>query len=177
MKDATLHSIEFLALVYSERRAILSGFLHALERELAGLKKRHQKQLQIEVRATAEAKAKLHAAIESAPGLFERPKTRVLHGIKVGYRKGPGGLDWEDDDRVVERLKEQFGKKAVDYLIVKEKPSAEALEDLDAAVLKKLGVTVEDTGEQVVVKAVETDLERLVKTLLKGAGDDAEGAA
>ena len=44
--------------------------------------------------------------------------------------------------------------------------------ELEAGDLRKLGVTVEESGEQVVVKPVETALEKLVKALLKDAQED-----
>ncbi len=170
----TLSDIEALALAYRERRNVLLGTLSQLDADIAALKRKHLKGLTRCVKLAAETEAALRAAIERAPELFERPKTVVFHGIKVGYRKGPGALDWEDDGDLVRKIEKYFGEEAEAYLIVKKKPSAEALEDLDAATLKRLGVEVGDDKDEVVVKPVETDVERLVKALLKGAKDELE---
>ena len=71
-------------------------------------------------------------------------------------------------------IKRRFPDHADTLIITTEVPSATGLQDLDAAELRKLGVTVEEAGEQVVVKPVETDVEKLVKLLLKGAMDDSD---
>ena len=41
----------------------------------------------------------LRALIEESPELFEKPRSVVLHGIKLGYQKGKGGIVWDDADR------------------------------------------------------------------------------
>jgi hypothetical protein len=176
MSEVTLGTIEAKAKAYADRRGMLRDCLQQVERELAAIKKRHMKELKRHIALTADCETALRAAIQSAPDLFARPKTQILHGIKVGFRKGPGGLDWEDDDDLVRRIEKLFpdDDEAERYLIVKKKPSAEALEDLDAAQLKRLGVAVIDVGDEVVIKPVETDIEKLVKALLKGAIDEAD---
>lgn len=175
----TLLDIDTLAKAYADRRALLAERLTELDRDLAAVKRKHMKELKRHVALTAECQTDLANAIDGAPELFEKPKTRILHGIKVGFRKGPGGLDWDDDDDLVRKIERMFPEdsEAERYLIVKKKPSADALEDLDAATLKRLGIVVEDTGDVVVVKAVESDVEKLVKALLKGAMDETDDAA
>jgi hypothetical protein len=170
----TLEAIDGLALAYSDRRAVLLGLLHGLDRELAALKKKHLPALKRQVAAAAECEHELRAAIEAAPELFDKPKTQVLHGIKVGYRKGKGTIEWEDDAALVALIKKKFPDHVGELIITTEVPSATGLQDLDAAELRKLGVTIAEAGEQVVVKAVETDLEKLVKALLKDAREEAE---
>lgn len=175
----TLLEIESLAKAYAERRALLAGRLTALEHALAVVKRQHLKDVKRQVALTAECELVLRNAIAGSPDLFEKPKTQLLHGIKVGYRKGVGGLDWEDDADVVTKIEKYFddAEEAARYLIVKKKPSADALEGLDASTLKKFGIVVVETGEQVVVKAVESDVERLVKLLLRDALADTDDAA
>jgi hypothetical protein len=170
----TLADIEGLAKSYADRRALLAGRLTALERDLNAIKSKHMRELKRHVALTAECHTELVNAIDASPELFDKPKTRILHGIKVGFRKGPGGMDWEDDEDLVRKIEKMFpdDDEAERYLIIKKKPSADALEDLDAGQLKRLGVLVVGVGEQVVVKAVESDVEKLVKALLKGATDD-----
>lgn len=175
----TLLDIDTLAKAYADRRALLADRLTELDRDLAAVKRKHMKELKRHVALTSETALDLHNAIDGSRDLFVKPKTQILHGIKVGLRKGVGGLDWEDDEDVVAKIEKQFKDpdEAARYLIIKKKPSAEALEDLDGVTLKKFGIVVVETGEQVVVKAVESDVEKLVKALLKDALDDADDAA
>ena len=172
----TLLDIDTLAKAYADRRALLADRLTALDRDLAAVKRKHMRELKRHVALTAETALDLHNAIAGSRDLFLKSKTQILHGIKVGLRKGVGGLDWEDDADVVAKIERQFKDpdEAARYLIIKKKPSADALEDLDAGTLKKFGIVVVETGEQVVLKAVESNVEKLVKALLKGAMDDAE---
>lgn len=170
----TLLDIETLAKAYADRRALLADRLTALERDLNAIKSKHMKELKRHVALTAECHTELASAIDFSPELFDKPKTRILHGIKVGFRKGKGKIEWEDDAQLVALIKKKFPDFVDDLIITTEVPSATGLQELDAAELRKLGVTVEEAGEQVVVKAIESDVEKLVKALLKGAIDDEE---
>lgn len=170
----TMEQIETLCADFATRRDSLHQRLTILEGELQTVKRRHLKELKRCTALAAASESTLRAAIEQGPDLFDKPKTQIFHGIKVGYRKGSGALDWEDDEELVRKIEKLFGDHAEDYLIVKKKPSAESLETCDAATLKRLGVCVSDDGEQVVIKPVETAVEKLVKALLKDAREEAE---
>lgn len=174
MSEITLEAIEAKAKAYADRREMLGDYLAMIDRELSAIKKKHLKELKRRVAVAAEYETELRAAIESAPDLFEKPKTQIFHGIKVGYRKGKGKIEWEDDATLVALIKKKFPDDVAHLIITTEVPSKKGLEDLDAAELRKLGVTVEETGEQVVLKPVESDIEKLVKALLKGAMEEAE---
>ncbi|MCS6302334.1 MAG: hypothetical protein H8K07_01510 [Nitrospira sp.] len=169
----TLEQIERLCADYGKRRDALHDRLIILEGELTTIKNRHLKEIKRCTALAAESESTLRAAIEDGPDLFAKPKTHIFHGIKVGYRKGTGALDWADDEELVRKIEKMFADVADEYLLVKKKPRAEALEACDAATLKRLGVQVGDDGEQVVIKPVETAIERLVKALLKDAREDA----
>ena len=168
----TIGDIEVLAKSYADRRVLLAERLTALERDLNAIKSKHMKELKRHVALTAECQTDLANAIDGSPELFDKPKTRILHGIKVGFRKGKGKIEWEDDAQLVALIKKKFPDFADDLIITTEVPSATGLQELDASELRKLGVTVEEAGEQVVVKAVDSDVEKLVKALLKGAMDE-----
>ncbi len=170
----SLDAIDDLARSYADRRQFLAAHLSAFEREIAAVRKRYVKELKRRVGAMADAETRLRNAVACVPELFDKPKTQIFHGIKVGYRKGKGKIEWEDDATLVALIKQKFPDHADDLIITTEVPSATGLQDLDAAELRKLGVTVEEAGEQVVVKPVETDVEKLVKALLKDALEDSE---
>lgn len=147
---------------YADARDVLAGYVSTLEEKIAAAKRA--------VARAAEREAELRAAVTAAPHLFEKPKTVELHGIKVGFRKGSGGIDWASDDEVVARIRKHFSAPEADLLIrTTEKPIAKALGELDVATLKKLGCTVEDTGDVVVIKATDSEIEKAVNALLKSA--------
>lgn len=176
----TMEQIERLCRAYDEARGVLSTRVSDLEAELDAAKRRALPAIKRAVAKAAEAEAALHAAVAATPALFVKPKTQIFHGVKVGYQKGKGKLEWEDDDALVARIERTY--KGQDdvldlLLIVTKKPSKQGLNTLDAKDLRALGVTVEDTDDRVVVKPVDGAVEKLVKALLKDAVEDATEAA
>jgi phage host-nuclease inhibitor protein Gam len=170
-----IDQIEQLCGRFAAQRKVLAQKMAKLDQELSRVKRRYVTDIKHHASMVAETEADLAAAIEAAPEFFEKPKTKIIHGIKVGFRKGTGKLDWEDDAQILARLKKRFGADADDYIITTEKPSRDALKCLDEAVLGKLGVVIVDADEQVVVKPVETEIEKLVKTIMAGVHEgDAE---
>lgn len=173
----TIEQIDGLCEAYSLRRGNLFDRLSTLEAELNAVKKRHLKEIKKCTVLAAETEARLREALEATPDLFDKPKTQIFHGIKVGFRKGKGKMEWEYDAVVVARIKKLFPDMTDELIITTEKPCKTALDELESGDLRKLGVSTEDAGEQVVIKPVETAVEKLVKALLKDTREsDAEAA-
>ncbi len=144
----------------------LNDKIEALKRAwLPGIKKAVSK--------AAERHAELKTLIEANPGLFDKPRTVVLHGIKLGLQKGKGGIEFDDADMVIVRVQKLFGDQANAYLNYKVTPNKYALAQLPVNDLKKLGCTVRDTGDEVVIKPVDGDVDKIVRALLKDATEDA----
>ena len=102
-----------------------------------------------------------------------------MYGVKVGFEKGKGRIEWDDDDTVVRLIEKHFPEQADILIKTKKKPAKKALAQLSVAELKKLGVTVEETGDQVVIKSTDSEIDKLVTALLKGdeIDEEAEEAA
>jgi hypothetical protein len=172
-----LHEIESLCRAYSQERDVLSGRVGELTKEVEDAQRRKLPGIKKAVGLVAEAFARLKAAVEAAPHLFQKPKTFIFHGVKVGFAKGRGKLTWEDDDQVIRLIRKKLPEDLHDVLIkVKETVAAEALENLTTEQLKSIGVQVEGSGERVVVKPVDGEVEKVVKSLLKNAESVAEEA-
>ena len=166
---ATLNEIEGLTREYSNIRSSLTEKVEALNDEIEKLKRQRLPQIRKLIEKAAEAEARLRAAIEESPELFVKPKTITWHGIKVGYQKQKGKLTWDDDEKVVKLIKKHYPEDWEIYVKVTEKPLKGALEKLTAAELKKLGVNVTEDQDVVVVKSTDSEIDRLVQALLKGA--------
>jgi hypothetical protein len=172
----TLADIERLAKLYDDARALLSDRVGICEDLMRDIKRAELPRIKGALAKAIVAKEALRSAVEQHPELFTKPKTHTFHNIKCGFRKGKGELEWEEDETLVALIEKKYKDDADllgQLLIVKKKPSKAGLEGLDAADLRKLGVTMEDTGEQVVVKPVDGAVEKLVNALMK----DAEEAA
>ena len=169
-RAATLTDIANLTDAFAAEHTTLTSIMEDMNADLEKIKRRYLPIIRNAVANAAAKKLALHTAIAGSPGLFEKPKTQIFHGVKVGFRKGSGGIDWDDDAAVVERIEKMFTKAQADLLIkTTKKPIAKALEDLDVAELKKLGCRVEDTGDVVVIKPTDSEIEKAVAALLKDA--------
>ena len=164
---ATMEDINQKTKEYSEARGVLEGRVQHLNNMIEEAKRRLLPGIKRAVDAAAEKKAALKAAIEEGAGLFQKPRTVVMYGIKVGLKKGVGEIEWEDADQVIKLIKKHFADQADVLIQTKEKPLKKALQQLSVADLKKLGITVEETGDQVVIKGTDSDVDKLVKALLK----------
>lgn len=168
---AGLLEIDKLAHDYSTARAIVTERINSLNDELRDLHRRRLPGIKAALLSAKTAQEILADAIRRHADLFIQPRTIVLHGIRIGLKKGSGKLEWEvEDDILVARIERMFSDdpQALEtYIIVERKPAKEALKNLDAKQLAKLGATVEGTGDFVVIADSDTEAKKLVKRILK----------
>lgn len=174
---ATLSEIEQLTKEYAIHRKMLADRVTELEEELAQVKKRHLNNIKKAVTVAAANQSRLHAAIEDSPELFKKPRTIVLYGVKVGFQKGKGEIKWEDADQVLRLIKKHFPEQAETLIKVAETPVKTALAQLSVQDLKRIGVTVVETGDQVMIKPTDGEVDKLVDALLKDEVNEAREAA
>ena len=168
----TLPEIDYLTNLFATARADLADLVGVLNEEIERAKRKKLAEIKRLVARCADKHAALKAAIESAPELFQKPRTVVFHGIKVGFRKGTGSVDWEDDDQVVRLIEKHFPEQ-LDLLVKTTKmPIKKGLLQLSVAELKKIGCTAEETGDVVVIKPTDSEVDKVVNALLKDATEE-----
>ncbi len=170
---SAIETISKRAEVYSTARQLLTEKVTAFNDGLAALRKDHIPGVKKAVARAVEAEAALRALIEANPDCFTKPKTQVFSGVKVGYQKGKGTISFEDADSVVARIKKHLPDQADVLFKLKETPVKDALAQLSATDLKKIGVTVSEAGDQVVIKPVDSEVDKMVDALLKDVGEEA----
>lgn len=168
-ESITMTTVEGKARYYAACRDDLAAKIHDLEAEITAARERYRTELLAAMRTHKQAEDDLRSTLEAAPHLFTKPRTRVLHGIKVGFQKGKGGLQIADESATLKLIKKHCADQIEALIKTTEKPIKDALANLDAATLKKLGVHVVDAGDAVVIKATDGDLDKLIKAL---QGDD-----
>lgn len=168
----TMNEIELRAKKYAEARERVTAIVTALDEAMELLKKTELPKLRKAIATAAEHHDALKALVESAPELFQKPKTVILHGLRIGYMKGKGGIAWDDPDHVVSLIIERLPDQAETLIRWTGKPLKEAINQLDVATLKKIGCRVVDTGEQVFIKAVDSAVDKMVEALLKDAVEE-----
>lgn len=164
----TLHEIEKLAEQYSHKRDELETVVTAMQRELDAVKRRYLRDIRGKVREAADAKDKLYEAISDNKALFKKPKTQIFHGIKVGYTKRKGKVEIDDEQAVIGRIRKQLPEEQAELLIrVRESIDKNAVCDLTAADLKRLGIRITSDTDMATIKPVDGEVDKLVNALLE----------
>jgi len=167
-----LFEIDALTKAAADALVIVRERAQKIKDEKESLERRLKPGLTSATIAFKEALSRLKAGIEDSGDLFKSPRTLQLHGFKIGFAKGKGKMEIEDADHAVALIKKYFPDQAERLIKVTEKPVKEALNTLSAAELRKLGITVIEAGDYVVVRPVDTDIDKFVKSIL--SSDDEE---
>jgi hypothetical protein len=167
-----LTDIEKRAKAFADARADVAETVTTLNSGIEALKREYLPVLKRGIARAAEKFDNLRGLIDANPQLFIKPRTVVFHGVKVGYGKGKGGIKFDDAEQVVKLIKKHLPEQADVLIITKESPAKDALSQLSATDLKKIGCTVVNTGDQVVIKPTDSEVDKLVDTLLKGATEE-----
>ena len=171
-----LSDIETRAARLAKTRAKLAEVVGDLDADIA---KARRRRMPIIKKLVAEAEAERSAIqllIEDNKHLFVRPRTVVMHGIKIGLAKGKGKIEIPDAAQVIKLIRKQLPEQADLLIKTTEEPVKGAIAGLTVAELKKIGVTVIEAGDQVVIKPTDGEVEKLVDALLKSAADTSETA-
>jgi len=171
MTTLTLEDIEKKARRYSDVRSELTAEVTELEDVTREAKREYIPRIKKVLHRVKSAYELLKDAIDNNRELFTKPKSKTFHGIKTGLHKQKGKVTFDDSDKVVKLIKKKFPEK-VDILIsTKEKPSKDALQHLTVNELKSLGCEITDTTDVVLIKATDSDIDKLVDALLKDEED------
>jgi hypothetical protein len=166
MSTMTLGEIESMARQYATALTVLDDKMDKMTKEIEATKKRLMGGIENAAGAAAALRELLQDAIGESADLFTKPKTLVLAGIKCGFRKGDGKIEWADADQVVALIKKHLPDQSDLLINTTEKPIKDALGNLPANDLKRIGVSVVDAGDEVYVKRAGNDIEKLVNAFL-----------
>ena len=168
----TLEQIAKATRQFADARRELATLVDTTNRRMRLIYEDNLAQLRKLLARAADSRAALEALIAAAPELFARPRTIVLHGVKIGLRKGRGGIEWDDEEQVVRLVKKLFPDQADVLIRTTEQPVKNALAELPAVDLKRLGVTVEETGDVPVVQPADTAVDKVVKAFFKSTSTE-----
>lgn len=161
-----MEHIESLAREFALTRDGLGAKLQDLRDEQEAVKRRRLRSIREALSRFTASHDALKNAVQDSADLFKSPKTRVLHGIKVGFQKRPGKLDLGDADTVIKLIRKHFPDQFEALVKTTETPSRAALANLPAGDLKRLGVRITDDVDAVVIKAADSDLDKLIDALI-----------
>ncbi len=172
MKD-----VEVAARKFADAHSALVGEVTELEDEIVEAKRRHAVKLRRAAKLTATARTVLALAIEDAADLFEKPKTRILSGVKCGFRKKKGSVEMRDEADTIDRIKRLLPEDQVLLLIrTRESVDRNAAADLAGADLKRLAIEIMADADEVVIQPPHAAIARAAEALIRDA-DKLEHAA
>lgn len=172
-----LANIETLTKAFSEARQHLADRVRTVEDEIQAIKRKHLPFVKKGINTVMEKQTILKDAIDQSRDLFVKPRTFVFHGVQVGVQKSKGKITWSDDAQVVKLIKKHLPEQADVLIKTTEKPVKDALKNLSAADLKRIGVTVDNTEDQVVIKSTDSEIDKFVEALLKDDKEEKEAEA
>jgi len=175
---SALSEVEVLTKQFADAHAASVAIVQDLNDEIEKLTRAARAKFKEALAREAERAVRLKAAIDASPDLFIKPRTLIFHGIKIGYQKQKGKLEIpkESYEQVVKLIKKYFIDRADMLIITKEEPSKKNLADLTGAELKKLGLTIEDTGDKIVIAPTDSAVDKMFKAFLKETIGDLEAA-
>jgi DnaJ-domain-containing protein 1 len=171
----TMQDIERATQAFAEARITLATHVTELNDLINAAKREKLAAIRRAVARASEKQAALTELITDNRALFERPKTRVLHGVKVGYQKQPGAIEIANEEATIERIKKMFAEDRFTVRLrikTTEKPIKDAMGMLSGDQLKKLGVKVTDDTDKVIIKPSDSEVDKIVDALLKGSAEE-----
>ncbi len=167
MTDTRTLDLERLAERYADTHAALSELMAALEAELRAVKRAYLTRIKAVAGRAGTRKQALVEYVQAYPGQFESPRMRTLHGVKVGLQKGRGKLACANADFTIRAIERRHPDKIDVLLKTTRKPVLAGLQQLEARELQVLGVEIVGTGDRIVVRHVDSDIEKMVDAYLE----------
>lgn len=166
-KQKTISEFEPLCANYDQSCTELEEMIAALESDLEAVKAKHLRGLKKQAAIVAAREAELTSAVENSPAQFEKPRTFVIHGCKIGFTSSTGSVEFEDGDHVTKLVEKHFPKRFDELIKTDYTPRKDALRNLPAGELAKLGCRIDGAGDLVLVKRVAGDVEKLINKLIE----------
>ena len=174
--DKREQDLEILCRQYSQAHASLGERVSELHEEIGRIKRKHLYRIK-----KAAARAGIHKGesiryVQNHLEEFHRPRTRTFHGVKVGLQTGRGKVVFSDKAATVRAIERDYGH-IVDVLLKTTKTSlVRGLQQLDARQLAALGVEIRQTGSSIIVRLIDSEIEKMVDAYLDDEALQAEVA-
>ena len=167
-----MNDILLLCRKLSSARERLSEVTEAVRNEQRQAVRRRLRGLKARVAEVSAARDELEAAVSASPELFEKPRTRAMEGVKVGYRKMPGRIEC-NPERTIERIRKIFPNREQELVKTTRSLKKPALRALTSRELRAIGVSIISVDDEVVIAVAGDDLDKLVSALMAD-GEDGE---
>lgn len=168
----TMQEIEIKAKEHAAARLALTNHVILLNAEIEAVKQKRMKKLREFVASAIESGDGLLTLVSESSDLFKKPKSAVLHGIKLGFKKQPGKISFDNEEQVIKLIRKHLPELVDTLIVTTEKPSKEAMNNLEAVQLKKIGVTVTADSDVAFITDPTSDVDKIIAALLKAATEE-----
>jgi hypothetical protein len=172
--ETTLDDLNEGARLLADARAQLAELVQALNAGLEVLKADAMPDIRQAIETASAAWQALELGIQLNPQLFVKPRTVAAHGITFGLEKGKGSIEFADPDKTCTLIRKHLPDLAPTLIVTRESPLKKAVAQLSAADLKRIGATVTDVRDLVVIRPAPSDVDKLVKALVRAELGEAE---
>jgi hypothetical protein len=156
---------------------LLAGVLTKYQSALDLLRAEHMPVINVRAQALQYPRNRIWKFIVDNRPLFKKPRTRTFSDIKVGLQKQPGRIEIANKEQTIERIKKHCPERLDDLAPATREIRKEAFAHLPADLLKKLGVTVTADTDAIIIKPMDSDVEKAVAALLKEIAPELKAAA
>lgn len=166
----TLVDIEQATTVYAAKRRALDDATRLAEAAMAAVWEKHAPGLRRLVAGVATSHDDLMTLLQASSALFTRPRSLTVDGIKVGFAKGKGAVEFDDEALVIKLIRRKLSEDQADLLIAtREAVNKDALKALPAIDLARVGGRIVGTDDAPFIKPVTPATSKLLKSLLEEA--------
>ena len=163
-----LNELETLARDYSSANDSLTELKKELSSEIEGVRMAYYKKIKVSVEKVMNKKSDLEHAILASKHLFERPRTMIISGVRLGFQKSKDRVSWDDDKQVVELIEKKMDPEIAATLVKTEKkPVRETISGLNESELRKIGCRIEKGVDRVLIKTLDSEIDKFVSSLMK----------
>ena len=157
--------IERATLYFSQAREELRTKMTAVQAELRAVGERHRLEMIALLDQATNAREELASLVLDHKALFDKPRTVSWHGIKVGMQKQPGKVKYDSEEDVIRRIKEKLPDLTKALIETSESIRKDAIKELTVQQLAAIGAALVGAGDQVLIKASDDAVDKLIKGL------------
>lgn len=172
-----ISAIDQHARQYADAQMALDSLTNDLRRQIDQVVREHWPRLRAATTRAAERYEALYALVSESRDAFDKPKTRILHGVRVGFRKSKDSVQILNAENTVALIKRHLADQADVLISTTERPVQSAIEQLEPDDLKLIGCKRVTGGDEPVAAIAETELDKVVQALMKSAIEKAEAAS
>lgn len=168
----TLQEIEKLTAAYASDQNDLNALIAEITAETEVLKKRYQLRLKRTICQVTAKYEGLYRAVAEHPELFEKPKTQMFEGIKVGIVAGKGKVQIDDEEQTIALIEKKLPSKADLLIKVTKALVKSAVAQLSDDERAKINAQIVGKESRVVITSVDSAVNKILNSIIKVSVDE-----